>query len=161
MACSCLFKQEEERHWLRCWKAMNVTKNGLSYFLTTQIDTLHISALANLGQNSPCRSSSVNHLCDYSLRQKYLTFPGLSLNNTDRSKWCSSKWEYTKSFIHSEGYKDIKSVDDLDLIGVFNIIKNCSIFQNYFSCQLSDRKQVLQQVNLYLYNNSVQIPFGS
>lgn len=132
---------------------MSVTKTGLTCLITVEMDSLHRNALANLCLKSVCRNLSAYHLCDHNLRHPYLSNPFLSLNNTDRSKWCSSTWEYTKSFIHSEGYKDTKSLEDLDLIGVFNIIKNCSVFKNYFSFHLTDRTQILQQVNTYLYKD--------
>lgn len=147
MNCSCIFKQEEERHWLRCRKAMYVTKNGLSGFVTTQISNLHRQALANLPQNSPCKTASPAHHCDQKLRQPYLTNHLISANNSDQTLWCTSVVEYAKSFIHSSGYKDTKSVEDLDLNGLFGIIQNCSFFQNFFICHLSDKKGEMQQVS--------------
>lgn len=154
MACSCLFKQEEEKNWLRCWKAMNVTKTGITCLITTEIDALHKKALKQLSPDSKCKNSSAYHVCDDNLRKPYLTNPGLASNSTDKSNLCSSTWEYTKSFINSNGYKDTKSLDDLDLVGQFSIINNCSVFQNCFNFQLKDNTQIFRKVNINTCNNT-------
>lgn len=72
----------------------------------------------------------------------------MSFQNTDKTKWCSSVWEYTKSFIDSEGYKTKTSITDIDLIAVFQIIANCSIFQNKFRCYLFDQQKEFQAVGI-------------
>lgn len=145
MSCTCLFKSERERYWLKCWKAILETKLGLCDLVQTELESCRKCAVEKLNKNNPCRIGLLHGKCDQSLRQLYcLAAP---TRNTDQNQWCSSLCEYAKCFIVSPGYRNTKNINDLDLNGFFNIIMNCCTFQNYFGFQLSDKSQIFQQVN--------------
>lgn len=152
MACTCLFKEEEQINWLKCWQAFHLVQKGLNGFITSEIQRLHTKAFGHLSINSLCKASTLSHTCDENLRNPYITV-STSLRNTDATKWCSSVWEYTKSFIDSPGYKDKSSIQDIDIIGIFQIIKHCSIFQNNFTCFLFDRQREFVQVSIICYSH--------
>lgn len=135
-SCRCLFKTDTQRYWLKCYKAVTETKLTLGLLVEAELKECRRKAIEKLPDSNPCKSGQEHGNCDESLRQQYCSESFFA--NDDRTQWCSSICEYGKSFIHPKGYKKKTSLNDLDLNGVFSIMMNCSSFQKYFYCSLSD-----------------------
>lgn len=155
MACSCLFKTEEEKGWLKCWKALFVTRDGLSDFVENTIHSIYkpvncpVSSVASPNAGAVSQQSCCQHF-EKEIQKYRSGWNKLKerdkWQNSDKTKLCSSEWEFAKCFIHATGYKDKTSIQETDLNGIISIIKNCSEFQNYFSFPLSQQGQPLEQV---------------
>ena len=63
-------------------------------------------------------------------------------SNTDPSKWTCDSWEIAKCFLSSDGYKDTKSVKDVDCSGLLSILINMSPVAKHLNID------VLFEVNL-------------
>lgn len=159
MACSCPFQTEDEKAWLKCWRAVFITRDGLCDFVKNVISSIYSSAVSGLPIGSQCRVSgagtSQHARCDKQFEtviQKYRN-QWHTLNakdkwkNSDQSKLCSSEWEFAKCFIHAQGYKTKTKIEETDLNGIISIIRNCSEFQNYFAFPLPDPSKPLEKVN--------------
>lgn len=146
MNCSCLFKREEQKNWLKCWQVIQITKDSFDNFIMKKMDDLRINALQRLPETSSCKSNTL-HTCDKDMREPFLTAK-TSSRNSDTTKWCSLTWEYGKSFINASGYRDKQSISEVDLIAVFQILKNCCEFQNDFTCSLFNKQSEFLQVNI-------------
>lgn len=160
MACSCLFKTKDERGWLKSWRAIFLTKEGLSDLVKSTMHSIYDSAVKSLPSGSLCPTSAsgaAQHIkCDQHfetiIQKHHSQWHKMSMKekwqNSDNSKLCSSEWEFAKCFIHGQGYKNKKSIEETDLNGMISIIRNCSEFQKYFSFKLTDRVQPLLKVNM-------------
>ncbi|XP_052765861.1 uncharacterized protein LOC128207134 [Mya arenaria] len=64
-------------------------------------------------------------------------FNGPSWKNTNANDWCFNPWEVAKSFLPPDGYLNVQTADDTDINGIISLIINCTVFDNYFTCDLS------------------------
>lgn len=150
------FKTNDEKGWWKSWKALCILRDGLCTFVEDTIKSTHTLAINSLPAISKCaiRGTVQNHSCDNhfisaieKLRSAhYKPFGNKMLKNSDRTKLCSSEWEFAKCFIHADGYRNKTSIQETDLNGIISIVKNCSTFQNYFTFSLTDPNKPLEKV---------------
>lgn len=133
--CGPFFKTQEQKGWLECWHAIIVTRNAIEDFVKTIVDQLYKKAVQNSPGCGPVAGITVvrHHICTMETEIIKYNFLKPPWKNADKSKWCSSPWEFAKCFIHAQGYKSKASFDEVDLNALLNIMRNCSVFQTYFS----------------------------
>lgn len=141
MACTCLLSTEKEKSWLKCWKAISLTREGLINFVKRETDTIYHNGMGSLPAHSICKlstSSASPHtqVCDHQLIahiQRLHTNPTSHWCNADKKKLCRSSWEVAKCFIHASGYRNKTSLQETDLNGILSILRCCIVFQQgYF-----------------------------
>ncbi|KAH3811750.1 hypothetical protein DPMN_140165 [Dreissena polymorpha] len=152
-----LFTDKETNNWLKACLALNITKEGLAYFLDTELQKFYATVGSSCGNCSiekliPCPTppyckSKKN--CHFHVSQKpqqcavcdqvkqnitlHHRYSKPSWRNTHAEKWASDYWEIGKCFLPPEGYSSVPTVKESDFNGVISIMLNCTHFQNCLS----------------------------
>ncbi|XP_052220832.1 uncharacterized protein LOC127837636 [Dreissena polymorpha] len=154
-----LFADKETNNWIKASLALNVTKQGFTNFLDTELQNVH----ANVGKSCgncpiekliPCPtkphcSKRTRKYCPFHKSQRPQPCPtcdnvkqniilqhrygGPSWRNTRAEKWTHDYWEIGKCFLPPDGYSSVSSVQESDFNGVISIMLNCKHFQTCLS----------------------------
>ncbi|KAH3710715.1 hypothetical protein DPMN_070208 [Dreissena polymorpha] len=154
-----LFADKETNNWFKACIGLNVTKQGLTNFLCTELQKLHTVVGSSCGKcpieqlipcptnpycnkkkrtNCPFHKSQKPQLCPTcdNVKQKIILqhrYGAPSWKNTHAEKWTSDYWEIGKCYLPTDGYSSISSVQESDFNGVISIILNCLHFQTCLS----------------------------
>ncbi|KAH3799053.1 hypothetical protein DPMN_152656 [Dreissena polymorpha] len=154
-----LLGDKETINWFKACIGLNITKEGLTNFLCTELQKLHavvgrscgncpIEKLIQCPTNPYCNKSKRNYcpfhksqkpqpcaICDNVKHNIILQhrYGGPSWRNTCAEKWALNYWEIGKCYLPPDGYSSISSVQESDLNGVISIMLNCRHFQTCLS----------------------------
>lgn len=146
--CVSFLKTKEQKGWLECWYAINVTRNVLVKFVETKIKDLYDKAMQNLPLcTSAARTAGIlYHNCHMENEiVKYNLLTPQTWKNANRMDLCSSYMEFAKCFIHAQGYRDKVSFGEFDLNALFSIMKNCKRLKGDF---VSSSLQIVENVSI-------------
>ncbi|XP_052267291.1 uncharacterized protein LOC127869057 isoform X2 [Dreissena polymorpha] len=154
-----LIGDKETNNWFKACIGLNVTKEGLTNFLCTELQKVHtvfgISCgncpIENLIQcpTYPYCNKRKRNYCPFHKSQKpqpcnicdnvkhniilHHRYGEPSWRNTRAEKWALNYWEIGKCYLPPDGYSSISSVQESDFNGVISIMLNCLHFQTCLS----------------------------
>ncbi|KAH3867870.1 hypothetical protein DPMN_031007 [Dreissena polymorpha] len=151
--------EKETQNWVKAILALNVTKDGLTKWVETELNKVQktigegcgncfIENLLACPTPGMCKRSSWKN-CDFHLskrpkkckicdrvKQNIISlhrFKRPSWKYTQAERWGTEPWEIGKCYLPDEGYSRISSVEELDLNGVMSILLNCKHFETCLS----------------------------
>ncbi|XP_052223469.1 uncharacterized protein LOC127839224 [Dreissena polymorpha] len=154
-----IFTDKQTNNWFKACIALNLTKDGLTDFVVTELLNVQTIVGRSCGQCFiqnliPCPTRDVckqrkrtncsfhNSLqykscqtCD-KVKQNITSlhrFNGPSWANTKAERWATDPWEIGKCYLPRDGYISVSSVQASDFNGVISIMLNCTHFQNCVS----------------------------
>ncbi|KAH3797120.1 hypothetical protein DPMN_150695 [Dreissena polymorpha] len=138
-----LLTDKETNNWFKASIALNVTKQGLTNFLTTELHNVHIVVGRSCGNCPfqklvPCHKSQKPQPCPTcdKVNQNITSqhrYGRPSWRNTRSEKWALDYWEKGKCYLPPDGYRSFSSVQESDFNGVISIMFNCLHFQTCLS----------------------------
>ncbi|XP_052222394.1 uncharacterized protein LOC127838604 isoform X2 [Dreissena polymorpha] len=150
---------KEINNWFKACIAINITKVGLTNFVKTEMQKVHVSVGKSCGICSienvmSCPTSGLCkkkkgikctfhqtksyrqcHTCEQ-VKQKITSlhrFQGPSWKNTKPELWISDEWEIAKCFLPPDGYNHVMCIQKSDFNGVISVILNCKYFETCLS----------------------------
>ncbi|XP_052285459.1 uncharacterized protein LOC127881542 isoform X24 [Dreissena polymorpha] len=154
-----IFTDKQTNNWFKACIALNLTKDGLTDFVVTELLNVQTIVGRSCGhcfiQNLiPCPTQDVCkkrkqnkcsfhnsqqpkscHTCDKVKQNITLLhrFKGPSWANTKAELWAMDPWEIGKCYLPRDGYSSVSSVQESDFNGVVSIVLNCTHFQTCLS----------------------------
>ncbi|KAH3717214.1 uncharacterized protein LOC127856046 [Dreissena polymorpha] len=161
-----IFIDKETNNWFKACIALNVTKEGLTNFVETEIKHVHNSIGRSCGncctQNLVgCPTKGIckkSRNCNYhtqtkqprqcpvklcELVAKNVTslhrYNGPSWFNTKAELWSTDQWQIAKCFFPPDGYINVSSIHDTDFNGVLSVLLNCKHFDSCISFTIAPK----------------------
>ncbi|XP_052285449.1 uncharacterized protein LOC127881542 isoform X11 [Dreissena polymorpha] len=154
-----IFTDKQTNNWFKACIALNLTKDGLTDLVVTELLNVQTKVGRSCGQCFiqnliPCPTQDVckkrkGNNCSFhnSLQPKSCQtcdkvkqnitllhrFKGPSWANTKAELWATDPWEIGKCYLPRDGYSSVSSVQESDFNGVVSIVLNCTHFQTCLS----------------------------
>ncbi|KAH3697994.1 hypothetical protein DPMN_085507 [Dreissena polymorpha] len=153
------FTDKDTNNWFKAYIALNITKEGLTNFVLSELHIVLNAVGISCGQCSianlmPCPTQGLcqkrkPYKCTFHASQlpkscqtcdqvkqniKSLhRFNWPSWRNSKAERWATDPWEIGKCYLPPDGYSDVSSVQKSDFNGVISILLNCTHFQTCLS----------------------------
>jgi hypothetical protein len=154
-----IFTDKQTNNWFKACIALNLTKDGLTDFVVTELLNVQTIVGRSCGQcfiqylipcptQDVCKKRKWNNCsfhnsqqpksCQtcYKVKQNITLlhrFKGPSWANTKAELWATDPWEIGKCYLPRDGYSSVSSVQESDFNGVVSIVLNCTHFQKCLS----------------------------
>ena len=154
-----IFTDKQTNNWFKACIALNLTKDGLTDFVVTELLNVQTIVGRSCGQCFiqnliPCPTQDVckkrkRNNCSFHNSLQYKScqtcdkvkqnitslhrFNRPSWANTKAERWAMDPWEIGKCYLPRDGYISVSSVQASDFNGVISIMLNCTHFQNCVS----------------------------
>ncbi|XP_052260558.1 uncharacterized protein LOC127864705 isoform X2 [Dreissena polymorpha] len=154
-----IFTDKQTNNWFKACIALNLTKDGLTDLVVTELLNVQTKVGRSCGQCFiqnliPCPTQDVckkrkGNNCSFHNSQQPKScqtcdkvkqnitllhrFKGPSWANTKAELWASDPWEIGKCYLPRDGYSSVSSVQESDFNGVVSIVLNCTHFQTCLS----------------------------
>ncbi|XP_052237781.1 uncharacterized protein LOC127849098 [Dreissena polymorpha] len=154
-----IFTDKQTNNWFKACIALNLTKDGLTDLVVTELLNVQTKVGRSCGQCFiqnliPCPTQDVckkrkRNNCSFHNSQQPKScqtcdkvkqnitllhrFKGPSWANTKAELWATDPWEIGKCYLPRDGYSSVSSVQESDVNGVVSIVLNCTHFQTCLS----------------------------
>ncbi|KAH3771141.1 hypothetical protein DPMN_172443 [Dreissena polymorpha] len=154
-----IFTDKQTNNWFKACIALNLTKDGLTDFVVTELLNVQTKVGRSCGQcfiqnlilcptHYVCKKRKGNN-CSFHNSQKPKScqtcdkvkqditllhrFIRPSWENTKAELWATNPWEIGKCYLPPDGYSSVSSVQESDFNGVVSVVLNCKHFETCLS----------------------------
>ncbi|KAH3770511.1 hypothetical protein DPMN_171798 [Dreissena polymorpha] len=154
-----IFTDKQTNNWFKACIALNLTKDGLTDFVVTELLNVQTKVGRSCGQcfiqnlilcptHYVCKKRKGNNCsfhnsqqpkscqtCDKVKQDITLLhrFIRPSWENTKAELWARNPWEIGKCYLPPDGYSSVSSVQESDFNGVVSVVLNCKHFETCLS----------------------------
>ncbi|KAH3770997.1 hypothetical protein DPMN_172297, partial [Dreissena polymorpha] len=154
-----IFTDKQTNNWFKACIALNLTKDGLTDFVLTELLNVQTIVGRSCGQcfiqnlipcptHYVCKKRKGNNCSFHNSQQRKSCqtcdkvkqditllhrFERPSWANTKAELWATDPWEIGKCYLPPDGYSSVSSVQESDFNGVVSIVLNCKHFETCLS----------------------------
>ncbi|KAH3771042.1 hypothetical protein DPMN_172342 [Dreissena polymorpha] len=154
-----IFTDKQTNNWFKACIALNLTKDGLTDFVVTELLNVQTKVGRSCGQcfiqnlipcptHYVCKKRKGNNCSFHNSQQRKSCqtcdkvkqditllhrFIRPSWENTKAELWATNPWEIGKCYLPPDGYSSVSSVQESDFNGVVSVVLNCKHFETCLS----------------------------